>query len=111
MAEISILSKHILIGCMVFLSICICLCLLRAIVGHRFTDRMIGINMIGTIGVIFICLLTVYLGESYLADVALVYTLLSFLSVVVLCRIVTNHHKGRQLFLKRKKEQEVQKND
>ncbi len=112
MAEISTFTKNILIGCMVFLSIAVCLCFVRAIIGPRFTDRIVAINMIGTLSIVFICLLTVFLGEAYLADVALVYTLISFLAVVILSRIVTNHHKGRELFLKKKKqEQEAHQND
>jgi hypothetical protein len=49
-----------------------------------------------------ICILAVYLNESALIDVSLVYTLLSFLAVVVMCHVVTLHHKGRLLFLSRK---------
>jgi len=112
MAELSVFTRNILVGCMIFLSIVMCLCLFRAIIGPRFTDRLVAINMIGTLTIVFICLLSVFLEEAFLVDVALVYTLISFLSVVMLCRIVTNHHKGRQLFLERKKqEQEAHQND
>jgi multicomponent Na+:H+ antiporter subunit F len=48
------------------------------------------------------------LEETYLVDIALVYTLLSFLAGVILCRIVTFHHKGRLLFLKRKEKAETE---
>ena len=106
MVQSNIALHTLFIGGMIFLSLCFCLCLFRAIIGPRFTDRMVAINMIGTITVIFICMLSVFLDESYLVDVALVYTLISFLAVVILCRIVSNHHRGRNLYLKRKKEQE-----
>ena len=52
-----------------------------------------------------ICLLSVYLDEAMLIDVALVYGLLSFLAVVIICHVVTLHHKGRQLHLKQKEEE------
>lgn len=93
--------NKVLLGCMIFLAICTFFCLVRAIKGPRFTDRLVGINMIGTIGVVFICMLSVYLREAFLVDVALVYTLLSFLTVVILCRVVMLHHQGRLLAKKR----------
>jgi multicomponent Na+:H+ antiporter subunit F len=74
----------------------------RAVKGPRYTDRLVAINMIGTMTTAVICILAVYLNESALIDVSLVYTLLSFLAVVVMCHVVTLHHKGRLLFLSRK---------
>lgn len=109
MVQSSTALHTLFIGSMIFLSICFCLCLYRAMTGPRFTDRMVAINLIGTLAVIFICMLSVFLEESYLVDVALVYTLISFLAVVTLCRIVDNHHRGRLLYLKRKKEEEEAK--
>ena len=44
-----------------------------------------------------ITLLSVYLEEDFLVDVALVYALLSFLTVVVLSRMVTFRQKRRKL--------------
>ena len=76
----------------------------RAVKGPRYTDRLVAINMIGTMTTAVICILAVYLNESALIDVSLVYTLLSFLAVVVMCHVVTLHHKGRLLFLSRKDE-------
>lgn len=73
--------------------------LIRAIIGPRFTDRIVGINMIGTNGIIFTCILSVYLHEAFIMDVALVYALLSFLAVIILCRVVILHHKGRLMHM------------
>ena len=72
---------------------------IRAVKGPRFTDRIVAINMIGTMTTAVICILSIYLHSSSLMDVALVYTLLSFLAVVVMCHVVTLHHKGRLLYL------------
>ncbi len=41
-------------------------------------DRIIGINLVGTIVVMVIVVLTFLLGEDYLADIALIYVVLSF---------------------------------
>lgn len=85
-----------------FLAIGVCIVFVRAIKGPRFTDRIMAINMIGTMTTVIICILSAYLNEVWIIDVALVYTLLSFLAVVIICRVVTLHHRGRELFLQRK---------
>lgn len=61
--------------------------LARSIIGPRIADRVIGINMTGTIVIMMIGILTLRRKEGYLIDVAMIYALLSFLAVVVLCRI------------------------
>ena len=62
-------------------------CLIRAIRGPRIADRVIAVNMMGTLVVIAICVLAFLMGEDYLVDVAMIYTMLSFLAVVVLTKI------------------------
>ena len=75
----------------------------------RFTDRIVAINMIGTMTTVIIGILSAYLGETSLVDVSLVYSLLGFLAVVVMCHVVTLHHKGRLLFLARKEKEAEEK--
>ena len=91
------------------LAIGICIIFVRAIKGPRFTDRIVAINMIGTMTTATICILSAYLNEICLIDVSLVYTLLSFLAVVIICHVVSLHHKGRELFLKRKEREAEEK--
>ena len=62
-------------------------CLLRAVRGPRIADRVVGINMIGTIIIMMIAVLALMLNEGYLADIAIIYAMLSFLAVVVLVKI------------------------
>lgn len=59
-------------------------------------DRIIGINLIGTLVAIIIAILTYLLGEYYLADVAIVYVVLSFIAVMLLCRIYINLYRRRR---------------
>lgn len=75
------------VSALVILSALTLLCLLRAILGPRIADRVVAVNMICTLTLCMICILVVMLGEGYLADVALIYSLLSFLAVVVLCKV------------------------
>lgn len=59
-------------------------------------DRIIGINLIGTLVAIIIAILTYLLGEDYLTDVAIVYVVLSFIAVMLLCRIYINLYRRRR---------------
>lgn len=93
---------------MLILGVGIFLAFIRALRGPRFTDRIVAINMIGTMTTAIICMLSAYLGETSLVDVALVYTLLSFLAVVIICHVVTLHHKGRELHLNDKNQKEAE---
>ena len=72
--------------------------LLRAVKGPSTADRLIAINMTGTVVIAMILILTIMLKEGYLADIALIYALLSFLAVVVLARIIVplNRKRGKE---------------
>lgn len=72
---------------LVILSVMTLLCLARAIRGPRIADRVVAVNMICTLTLAMICVLAMMLGEGYLLDVGLVYALIGFLAVVVLCKV------------------------
>ena len=76
-----------LILCMIVLAVCIIACVIRAIVGPRISDRIVAINMVGTMTIIIITIMSVLLHEGYLVDVAMLYAMLSFLAVVVLTKV------------------------
>lgn len=72
--------------------------IIRSVLGPGLTDRVIAVNMIGTMVIMIIAILSVFLDESYLVDICLIYALISFLAVVVLCKIYTGtylkkHHR------------------
>ncbi len=70
-----------------FLAVGILFGLIRAIVGPTRADRILGINMIGSLSTASIAVLAVLLKEAWLLDVCLVYCLISFLAVVILAKI------------------------
>ena len=78
------------------LGVLLFLCLLRAILGPRIADRVVGINMIGTIVIMMIAILALMLGEGYLVDIAIIYAMLSFLAVVVLVKIYIGVYLARK---------------
>ena len=77
----------------VFLSVYVCACLVRAILGPRFTDRVVAINIICTQTIIMIAILSCLFQNSSLLDIAIVYAMIGFLAVVVLskCYIMPYH--------------------
>lgn len=74
-------------GALVILAVLIGVMLIRSIRGPGVTDRILSINMIGTMVISCIAVLYAYLGESYLLDVALIYTMISFVTVLVLASV------------------------
>lgn len=62
-------------------------CLIRAISGPKTVDRIVSINIICTLTVAMICIFALMLDEAYLIDVAMVYTMLGFLAVVVISKV------------------------
>ena len=91
-------------GVLTVLSVLIFLCLVRAIRGPRVADRIVSINMISTLVIATICVLAIKQAQGYLADVAIIYALIGFLAVVVLCKV----YMGIALE-KREKEKEDEK--
>ena len=87
---------HFLTGVMCFLGVGILLCLVRAIRGPRYTDRIVALNVICTLVILLICILSYVLRESYLMDVAILYGLLNLLAIAVLSRITIAHHRKRK---------------
>lgn len=81
-------------------------CLVRAIRGPRIADRVIAVNMMGTLIVITICILSFLMNEGYLVDIAMIYTMLSFLAVVLLTKVYMGiyREKHRQEQLKKEAE-------
>ena len=72
---------------LVIIGLLVIACLVRAIRGPRIADRVIAVNMMGTLIVITICILSFLMGEGYLVDIAIIYTMLSFLAVVLLTKV------------------------
>ncbi len=90
-------SHIFFIICMIALSVIIFLCLIRAILGPRFTDRIVAANMISTKVIAFICMLSVFLREDFLIDVGVIYAMLGFVGVVVLSKIIQVREKAEKL--------------
>ena len=80
-------------GILSVLALMLVLCLIRAVRGPRIADRLVAVNMMGTLVMTMISLLAVVKNQGYLVDICLIYAMISFLSVVVLTRIYTGVYR------------------
>lgn len=90
------------VAALVFLALMVVLCLIRAIIGPRIADRIVSVNMMGTMVMVIIAILALMLEEGYLADICLIYAMISFLAVIVLTKV----YMGVYLEKKEKEEKE-----
>ena len=81
---------------LIILSFMLLICLIRAVRGPRIADRLMAVNMMGTMVMVMISVLALMLGESYLVDICLIYAMISFLAVVVLSKVYIGIYEERQ---------------
>lgn len=93
------------IGSLILIALFMLIVIIKSIKGPRITDRVVNVNMIGTLVIISICVLTFLLEETFLLDVSFIYVLISFLAVVVLTTLYINS------YLEKKKKQEIKKEE
>jgi len=79
--------KIFLTVCLIILAILIVFAFIRALTGKKLADKLVAVNMISTMVVMAIAILTVMLHESWLPDIAAIYALISFIAVVVFSRL------------------------
>lgn len=90
--ELTLIVRSFLIVAMCIMMLVVFVCMVRAIYGPRITDRVVALNMIGTLVVLMICIIAYLLEEAFLVDVAILYSLLNMLVVVILCRVANQRH-------------------
>lgn len=87
-----------LLGVLFLLTAGLFFSLLRTIRGPRMADRILGINMTGSLTTAAIAVLAVLLEQSWLLDVCLIYCMISFLAVVVFAKISIASHEEKEEF-------------
>ena len=96
---------------LIYLAALLVLCLLRAVKGPAIADRLMAVNMMGTMVMVIISILALYLEEGYLVDICLIYAMISFLAVVVLTKVYTGVYLEKKDQEKRKQEELTGKED
>ena len=80
--------SYLLVGIATVLIMNGALCLYRAAKGPTMPDRILGINVVGTIAICVLVMIS-YAIDSYLyLDVAIIYALLNFTGTVAVCRFL-----------------------
>lgn len=72
---------------LIVLAVMVVLCLIRAIIGPKIADRIVSVNMMGTMVIVTIAILALMLEEGYLVDICIIYAMISFLAVIVLTKV------------------------
>ena len=79
--------EYLFTGILIFLAVMLILTLIKACIGPSVADRIVCINMMGTMVMVMIAVLALLLQERYLLDICIIYAMISFLSVIVLTKV------------------------
>lgn len=90
------ISGSVLTVIPIILAVMVLICLIRAIKGPRTADRIVAINMMGTLTMVIIAILAVKMDEGYLVDICLIYAMISFLAVTLLAKVYMGVYAERK---------------
>lgn len=105
MAILDKIYPGMFITVLIILAIMLFACLIRAVKGPRIADRIVAINMMGTMVMVMIAVLSLLLKEGYLVDICLIYAMVSFLAVIVISKVYLGVYKEKR----QKNEEEMPK--
>ncbi|MFI3176839.1 MAG: monovalent cation/H+ antiporter complex subunit F [Eubacteriales bacterium] len=89
--------ETILIVIMILDALMLCFYLVRAVKGPTLADRLVAVNMIGTVVIIMIAILSYLFQENYLIDICIVYAMISFLATIILGKVYLGSYIEGQL--------------
>jgi multicomponent Na+:H+ antiporter subunit F len=88
--------RYIYLFVIIILALALFCCLIRAIKGPRIADRIVAVNMMGTMVMVIMTALSLMLKENYLVDISLIYAMISFLAVVVITKVYIGIYEERK---------------
>lgn len=80
----------------VILVILVFFCLVKAIRGPKIADRIVAVNMMGTLTMVIIAILAIRMQEGYLVDICIIYAMISFLAVSLLTKVYMGVYAERK---------------
>ena len=80
----------------IILAVMVLMCLIRAVKGPRIADRIVAVNMMGTMTMVIIGILAVKMDEGYLVDICIIYAMISFLAVTLLTKVYMGVYAERK---------------
>lgn len=81
------MKTYFFLGILILLALLLFAMLLRAVKGPSIADRIVAVNMMGSVTIVMIAIMSLLLGEAYLVDICLIYAMVSFLAVVVISKV------------------------
>jgi len=75
-----------LVGALAGILATMLMALLRAVLGPSVYDRILAVNSFGTATVLFICVLSFWMGRPDFIDLGLLYALMNFIGTIALLR-------------------------
>lgn len=87
MTVLDMAYRTVFVLTLIYLALLLFTCLLRAVRGPKVADRVVSINMMGTMVMVMIAVFSLLLEEGYLVDICLIYAMISFLAVIVLTKV------------------------
>ena len=93
---IDLIAQNVIKIALFCLLIMLCFGFIRAIRGPKITDRLVAVNMISTLILVMIAMISFVLEESYLIDICLIYAMISFLAVILLTRVFMGEFRKNQ---------------
>ena len=76
-----------------FLTLCVAMCVYRIFRGPRAADRMVGVDILGIIVIVFCVLLTLSTTSDFYMNIAIAWSILGFVSTITLAKFL----EGRNL--------------
>lgn len=72
----------------IFLSLLLFLCLYRAYIGPRSTDRLVAVNTIATKVITIMCVMAFITDQYVFLDVAIIYAMMNFITTLCVCKFI-----------------------
>ena len=97
--NISIFDKiypGMFITVLIILAIMLFACLIRAVKGPRIADRIVAINMMGTMRMVMIAVLSLLLREGCRVESCLIYAMVSLWAVIVISKVYLGVYKEKR---------------
>ena len=99
----------VLTGFLIIFALMVFVSLLRSIKGPKIADRIVSVNIIGTLTMVIIGILSVKMNEGYLVDICIIYAMISFLAVTLLTKVYMGVYAEHRKKLENKLEENPEK--
>lgn len=88
------LTNILIVSFIGIMSVLLIFSIIKSIIGPTVADRIVSINILSTSVVMILCSLSVlFEEEGYLADIPIIYVLISFVATIVLSNVFINVNK------------------